>query len=407
MVDGGTNICLTGTLLLLVDTVSIPPMPISVVVEGAGASIADCCTKHGLLPLQLEEGGVYFQPCYYCESAVETIISPQAILNASDTFVEWSQTGYKDNIPGTLRFYSDSGLASMTLTLTKCNGLYYTHTDVLAVDRDPLCHVALKANWLATPPPPKTRATHHNYSPVSKAAHTEAELWMVRLGSPGDDQLDMLPENVTGIPLEFQYHPFRFIDFKEQARIRKQAAQRTAVRTLEAGRRYYMDFGFMWASCSDYRKPNPKTDQVVQSWDGYSSCLLIVDEASCFMWVFLTKSKDPPLDIIDSFLKKFGHDDGGSIRSDQGGELAKSATLADMVLRNHNYVFELTGADSPSQNGVVETYNDKLAVRTRTLLYGADLPAKYWSAVLFLVCVLNNLGIDGVNWIVMISQASS
>jgi hypothetical protein len=88
---------------------------------------------------------------------------------------------------------------------------------------------------------------------------------MVRLGSPGEDQLDMLPGNVTGIPLEFQYHPFRFIDFKEQAQIRKQAAQRTTVRTLEAGRRYYMDFGFMQASCSDYRKPNPKTDQVVQS----------------------------------------------------------------------------------------------------------------------------------------------
>ena len=129
-----------------------------------------------------------------------------------------------------------------------------------------------------------------------------------------------------------------------------------------------MDFGFMWASSSNYRKLNPKTDQVVRSWDVYSSYLLIVDEASRFMWVFLTKSKDPPLDIVDSFLKKFGHNDGGSIRSDQGGELAKSAALADTVLRDHNYVFEPTGADSPSQNGAVETYNDKLAVRTRTLL---------------------------------------
>jgi hypothetical protein len=119
MVDGGANICLTGTLSLLVEIVSIPPMPISVAVEGAGASIANCCTKRGLLPLQLEDGGVYFQPCYYCENAVKTIISPQDILNASDTFVEWSQTGYKDNSPGTLWFYSDSGLASMTLTLTK------------------------------------------------------------------------------------------------------------------------------------------------------------------------------------------------------------------------------------------------------------------------------------------------
>ncbi len=111
-----------------------------------------------------------------------------------------------------------------------------------------------------------------------------------------------------------------------------------------------MDFGFMRASSSDYRKPNPKTDWVVQSWDGYSSYLLIVDEASRFMWVFLTKSKEPPLDIINSFLRKFGNEEGGSICSDQGGELAKSPALADMVLRDHNYVFEPTGADSPSQN---------------------------------------------------------
>ena len=295
MVDGGANICLTGTLSLLVDTVSLPPMPISVAIEGAGASIADCCTQRSLLQLQLVDGGVYFQPCYYCENAVETIISPQAILDASDTFVEWLQTGYKDNSSRMFWFYSASGLASMTMTLNKRDGLYYTHTDALTVDKNPFCRVALMANWLATPPTPKTRASHNNYAPVSKAAHTEAELWMVWLGSPGDDQLDMLPGNVTGIPSEFYYHPFQFINFKQQARIRKQAAQCTAVRTLEAGKQYYMDFGFMQASCSNYRKPNPKTDQVVQSWDGYSSYLLIVDEVSCFMWVFLTKSKDPPV----------------------------------------------------------------------------------------------------------------
>jgi hypothetical protein len=212
---------------------------------------------------------------------------------------------------------------------------------------------------------------------------------MVRLGSPGEDQLDILPGNVTGIPSKFQCHPFWFIDFKQQAQIWKQAAKRTAARTSEVGKQYYMDFGFMRASCSDYRKPNPKTDRVVQSWDGYSSYLLIVDEASCFMWVVLTKSKDPPLDIIDSFLKKFGHHDGGSICSDQGGELAKSSTLANMVLRTHNYVFEPTGVDSPSQNVAVETYNDKLAVRTRALLYGADLPAKYWSSALLHAVYLN------------------
>ena len=65
-------------------------------------------------------------------------------------------------------------------------------------------------------------------------------------------QLNVLPPNMTGLPATFEYHPFRFVDFKEQDRIRKQAAQRWAVRTQERRRQFYMDFGFMRASTSDY-----------------------------------------------------------------------------------------------------------------------------------------------------------
>ena len=132
--------------------------------------------------------------------------------------------GYKDNSPGMLRFYSAIGLASMTMTLNERDGLYYTHTDVFMVNKHPLYCGAPTARWLATPPTPRTRATHNKYTPVSKAAHTEAELWMVCLGLPGEDQSDMLPGNVTGITSKFHYHPFQFIDFKEQARVQKQAA---------------------------------------------------------------------------------------------------------------------------------------------------------------------------------------
>jgi hypothetical protein len=98
--------------------------------------------------------------------------------------------------------------------------------------------------------------------------------------------------------------------------------------------------------------------------------------------VFLTKSKSPPLDILDSFFARFGHGHGGSVRTVQGGKLARSFALSDLLLRNHKYVLEPTGADSPSQNGAVEIYNDKLAICTWTLLYGAGLPAKYWSSAL-------------------------
>ena len=155
--------------------------------------------------------------------------------------------------------------------------------------------------------------------------------------------------------------------------MQRQAAGRAVERTLEVGRRFYMDFGFIRASTSDYSKPNKSIDRVEDSWDGYSSYLLIVDEASRYIWVFLTKSKEPPLDIIDTFLTRFGHRNGGSVRSDQGGELARSFAYSDLLLRKHKYVVEPTGADSPSQNGAVEIYNAKLAVLVRSSLVPACL----------------------------------
>jgi hypothetical protein len=213
---------------------------------------------------------------------------------------------------------------------------------------------------------------------------------MLHLGSPGKDQLDLLPGNATGIPPSFHYHPFCFIDWKEEARVQWQAAGKSAECTTEVGRRFYMDFGFMRASTLDYSRPNKDHDRVVASWDGYSSYLLVVDEASRYIWVFLTKSKEPPLDIVDTFLDCFGNVKGGSVRSDQGGELARSFEFSDLLLRKHKYVVEPTGADSPLQNGAVEIYNAKLAVRTWTLLFGSGLPAKYWSSTLIHAVYLHN-----------------
>ncbi len=125
----------------------------------------------------------------------------------------------------------------------------------------------------------------------------------------------------------------------------------------------------MQASTSDYSCPQKGKDCVVKSYDGYTSYLLIVDEATRYVWVFLMVSKDPPLDIVHEFLHLHSHEEGGSIRTDQGGKLARSLEFQDLVLRTFHYTLEPTGAGSPSQNGAVENYNDKFAVSTHTLLF--------------------------------------
>jgi hypothetical protein len=65
-----------------------------------------------------------------------------------------------------------------------------------------------------------------------------------------------------------------------------------------------------------------------------------------------------------------------------------SSNFQDLLLRKFNYNIEPTGADSPSQNGVAEIYNDKFAIRTP--LYGSSLPAKFWSAALLHSVYLHN-----------------
>ena len=138
LMDGGANICITGLLDLLVDVEPIPPLPISVATTSGTFSLDDCCTKKGLIPLTLADGSIYYQPCYYCKNATETIISPKAIVAASDTLVHWTQEGHRGDAPGSIHFSSDRGLYSIKLHLEKRDGLYYCPTDVFTVKKVPV-----------------------------------------------------------------------------------------------------------------------------------------------------------------------------------------------------------------------------------------------------------------------------
>ncbi len=177
-----------------------------------------------------------------------------------------------------------------------------------------------------------------------------------------------------------------------QAWIRKSAAHQIAWKADQVGARFYMDFGFLRASSVDYLRPDINCDRVFDSYDGYSFYLLIVDDKSSMTWIFLTRSKSPPLDIVRLFLQTFGCDwnVGGFIRCNQGGELARSQALVDMALTEFGYKVEPTGANSLSQNGQAEKCNNTFAITTCALLYGVALEPKYWSAALLHEVYLHN-----------------
>ena len=146
------------------------------------------------------------------------------------------------------------------------------------------------------------------------------------------------------------------------------------------GSRFFLDFGFIRSSTFDFSRPNITTDRVVHSFDSYNSYLAIVDDTTRYIWVLLCMSKEPFIEVFSLFLKANGQpkDIGGLLRCDQGGELARSAEFCAKMLRDHNYKVEPTGADSATQNGGVEHWNDTLAVTVHALLYGALLKEKYW-----------------------------
>ena len=68
------------------------------------------------------------------------------------------------------------------------------------------------------------------------------------------------------------------------------------------------------------------------------------------MWIFLCMSKEPPVKEMSAFLSTFGLQEGGVIRCDQGGELARSNEFHTCMLKDYKYKVEPTGADLPLQN---------------------------------------------------------
>jgi hypothetical protein len=278
LIDGGSNICVTGDLHTLLDVTNIAPMDISVALDGVPSFDDNKITKRSLLPITLSNGSTCYQICFFCANMVETIISPAAVLASSNVFYYWTQEGCKDpSVPGRINFTSRDGLLSMHFDLHQRDGLYYCLTDVFTLDRDP---VHVQCHWTFAPLTPAIRRPSPKFIPTSKAQQIESEVWMLRFGSPGKHQLDVLPTHIIGTPPVFEYHPFQSIDFKEQAYIQKQAAQRTAERIPMCGAEFFMDFSFMQSSTEDYKHPNKATDCVVTSYDGRMSHLIIVNGAS-------------------------------------------------------------------------------------------------------------------------------
>jgi dUTP pyrophosphatase len=157
-----------------------------------------------------------------------------------------------------------------------------------------------------------------------------------------------------------------------------------------------MDFGFVRGS--DWKRID--TDgKLVTSIDGYRSYLLIIDKKTRYSYIFLTKTKKPPLQQVRGILMKYkGLYRDCSVTTDNGGELANSTSFR-RVIRDAGYTLKTTGAFSSAQNGLVEKPNQDIARILRALLYSSNLGSEYWSyAIRHAVYLKNRLPHSAIAW---------
>ena len=379
LVDSGGNFNMCNDLSMMVNVQPITPFGISM--AAAEEKSEPTCTHCGDFPIPMLDGSVFYTPMYYNPRASDCILSPHAICRSSRGFLtKWIQEGDLNTLEGTVAFYNKRGDAIIRLHLQHRNGLFYTTTSATAINHpiDPSHPSGNRAVYLHTEEDigaeeDEEASLDWDYLLQDQASanitidattnnprrqQLEADLWQARLGHCGEWQLKVIPHAVEGTPTQFTPHPFSTYEHYNRARIRKIPATKGKhpSRATAKQQRFYMDFGFLRASNFDYSRPDKSKDRIIESFDGYNSYLLVVDEHTKYIWIFLCKSKEPPMDLVNLHLDIFGSTLGGSIRCDQGGELARSHDFVTQMALRH-YTVEPTGADNPSQNKAAEKWN--------------------------------------------------
>ena len=142
---------------------------------------------------------------------------------------------------------------------------------------------------------------------------------------------------------------------------------------IDIRNRFLVDFGFV---CGPVSKVKSKGN-LISSFDGCTSYLLVTDKSSRYTWVFLTKYQNPPIEIVDTFLEHRGLKKGMRIiRTYQEGELAKSSEFRKLLNKYH-YTLDITGSDASFQNGMAEQKHRIYNEMTRTMLMTAKLSNIY------------------------------
>jgi transposase InsO family protein len=123
------------------------------------------------------------------------------------------------------------------------------------------------------------------------------------------------------------------------------------------------------------------------SISGSKYCLVIVDDYSCFTWVFFLQKKSQTQETLKRFLRWAQNEFGlriKKIRSDNGMEFKNSQIQG--FLEEEGIKHEFSSPYTPQQNGVVERKNRTLLDMARTMLDEYKTPDRFWAEAINTAC---------------------
>ena len=349
--DSGANACVTRYLELLEDVVWIKPLSVGTASNNNKQGGTITMQAVGKLPLQDENGETIKVACYYSPDVDGTLVSLQAIaMEHSNRFFGWIHYCNTDKSTGYIRFINRENQQAFNIGIWCENNLWF--------------HSVGNGKMI------KTIKENSNMKICRLNNAASYELWHQRLGHCGHNTLVKMHQYAEGIPQLKGTNAFYKCPSCMRAKMTKQPYHRDKHRKPKSrvevltnkdhsqtpipddivmpnalpGQHFHMDFGFVKGV--NYSRKD-KEGKTVTSIDGKNSYLLIVDRATRFIWVYLSASKQPPLQFIRDILTKFrSHHPHRTVRTDQG-ELGTSKEFRQMLNEDGlKFNLEITGADN-------------------------------------------------------------
>ena len=229
--DQGANISITPDQYLLHDYVLIKPFPIEHASSNAPPLMA---IGRGNLEIITTENERIYTLLYHVPNLSGTLLSPDFMCAESNgQYVQFHINGDITTGQGSIDMCNKKN-SCQRIVVRRSNGLWYLLNQIEAHKVGTLTVNVLKKLQ-------------------------ESELWSMRMGSPGQRQLSILPKHVSGTPSKLKPHKFRIIDKVVDANIIKAPTGHTNREAECFGERLSMDFNFTRASSVKYKKQKGMT----------------------------------------------------------------------------------------------------------------------------------------------------